>query len=184
MGHRRSCPVTDRHQACRLWEGRVDPVTATVSEGHCVSPRAGTRIPSRLPGRSSRRRRLCVLHLITIFFFVSAALAQSHPTEYAVKAAYLYNFGKFVRWPADSRAGRSPNFSICVIGQDPFGAALDGTVEGENIAGKPAVVRRIASARDATSCNILYISPSERGRLSDILAALGKDSPLTVSDIP
>ena len=119
-----------------------------------------------------------------IVLLTLSALAQSKPSEYAVKAAYLYNFGKFVRWPGESKPGRNANFSICVLGQDPFGAALDATVEGETIAGKPAVVKRVASAHDATSCNILYISPSERGRLPEILAVLGKDSTLTVSDLP
>ncbi len=112
------------------------------------------------------------------------AVSQAKPSEYAVKAAYLYNFGKFVKWPADSKPGRNANFSICVLGQDPFGTSLDATVEGENISGKPVVVRRVTSAREGSSCNMLYISPSERGRLPEILAAVGKDSTLTVSDMP
>lgn len=121
---------------------------------------------------------------LVALLIAASAFGQSKPSEYAVKAAYLYNFGKFVRWPADSKSGRNPSFSICVLGSDPFGASLDATVEGENIDGKPAVVKRVASAHEGASCNILYISPSERGHLSEILSALAKDSTLTVSDIP
>jgi len=143
------------------------------------TPQAKTKTASR-PGRP----RLCA---VVVLLAVSAAIAapsdQSKPTEYAVKSAYLYNFGKFVKWPADSKPGKNPAFSICVLGQDPFGNTLDATVEGETISGKPAVVKRISSLRDASSCNILYVAPSEAYRLAEVLAAV-KESTLTVSDIP
>lgn len=132
----------------------------------------------------ARRRTYAFPALATVLLIAISALAQSRPSEYAVKAAYLYNFGKFVRWPADAKPARNPNFSICVLGQDPFGPSLDATVEGETISGKPVIVRHVTTARDGASCNILYISPTERGRLSEILAVLGRDSTLTVSDMP
>ncbi len=47
------------------------------------------------------------------------------PTEYQVKAAYLYNFGRFVSWPARGGAWPGPSFTLCVLGQDPFGPVLD-----------------------------------------------------------
>ncbi|MGH9439941.1 MAG: YfiR family protein [Terriglobia bacterium] len=106
----------------------------------------------------------------------------SAPTEYEVKAAYLYNFGRFVQWPA--KAGASGPFSICVLGDDPFGPALDAIVGGETISGKNVVVRRIMTPQDAAGCRVLYISSSEDKNLQDILSALDGSSVLTVSDIP
>src|SRR5882757_8778032 len=53
------------------------------------------------------------------------------PKEYEVKADYLYNFGRFVRWPADIPAAQDNSFPICVLGQDPFGPTLDSTLIGE-----------------------------------------------------
>jgi hypothetical protein len=107
---------------------------------------------------------------------------KSNPTEYEVKAAYLYNFGRFVEWPAKVTAA-SEFFSICVLGDDPFGASFDATIAGESINGKKVVVARITKPQDAASCRILFISSSEESRLREILATLDKTSVLTVSDI-
>jgi hypothetical protein len=115
--------------------------------------------------------------------FVAAADQQSKPSEYAVKAAYLYNFAKFVKWPADSVTARNSVFSICILGQDPFGGTLENTVSGETIAGRPATVVRLSTPREANNCSILYIAPSESRRLPEILSNV-KESTLTVSDIP
>ena len=107
---------------------------------------------------------------------------QANPTEYEVKAAYLYNFGKFVEWPAKVTAV-SDFFSICVLGEDPFGSTFDATIAGESINGKKVVVKRITKPQDAVSCRILFISSSEESRLKEILATLDNASILTVSDI-
>ena len=103
-------------------------------------------------------------------------------SEYQVKAAYLYNFGKFVEWPPGALAGTQ--VSICVLGQDPFGPALDAALAGERIQGKSVMPRRITKAQEATGCEILYISSSEERRLSDILHTVDHIAILTVSDIP
>jgi YfiR/HmsC-like len=109
---------------------------------------------------------------------------QSKPTEYDVKAVYLYNFGKFVEWPPSAASSNSNTFSLCVLGNDPFGAALDRTVAGEKIAGRKAVARRISKPQEAQDCQILFISASENERLKPILQALAGRPVLTVSDMP
>ncbi len=106
------------------------------------------------------------------------------PTDYEVKAAYLYNFGRFVEWPAKVTATKVDSFTICVLGQDPFGPALDAALAGETIAGKNVAVKRILSPQDAVNCRILFISSSEDNQLKLILAALNDTSVLTVSDLP
>jgi len=106
---------------------------------------------------------------------------RSSPSEYEVKAAYLYDFGKFVAWPA--KVAASDDFPICVLGQDPFGPTFDATIAGETINGKKVVVNRITKPQDALSCRILFISASEESQLKEILATLDKTSVLTVSDI-
>lgn len=108
--------------------------------------------------------------------------AQSSPTEYQVKAAYLYNFGKFVEWPTGVTASDS-SFNICVLGQDPFSSTFGTTIAGESIKGKDVLIKRIPRAQDAVGCHILFISSSEEARLKEILAALDKTSVLTVSDM-
>ena len=106
------------------------------------------------------------------------------PTEYQVKAVYLFNFARFVAWPGRiAAAGREP-FNVCVLGQDPFGPSLDATVSGETIDGVHVAVKRISQPPEAMSCRVLFISSSEEARLKEILAVLDKTSVLTVSDMP
>ncbi len=109
---------------------------------------------------------------------------QQKPSEYQVKATYLYNFGRFVRWPGTVSAGKGDSFSVCVIGQDPFGSILDSTLAGEALDGKPVVLRRISKPQDAGECRILFISSTEEKHLSEILTALNQSGVLTVSDMP
>jgi hypothetical protein len=111
--------------------------------------------------------------------------AQSaKPTDYQVKAAYLYNFGRFVEWPAKVSAAQTGSFSICVLGEDPFGPALDATLAGEKIGNQKVVARRISDPHDSVDCQILFISASETNRLNKIIESLDKTAILTVSDIP
>src|SRR6266850_243220 len=97
---------------------------------------------------------------------------QSKPTEYQVKAAYLYNFGRFVKWPPGLAAGKGDSFAVCVLGQDPFGATLDAILAGETLDDKPVALRRISKPQEAGECRILFISSTEEKRLKEILVAL------------
>jgi hypothetical protein len=109
---------------------------------------------------------------------------QAHSTESQVKAAYLYNFGKFVRWQGQRAGSSGDTLVICVLGSDPFGAILDSTVAGESIDGKKIAVSRPARIQEAAPCDILFISSSEDTRLGQVLAAAHRFGTLTVSDLP
>ncbi len=141
-------------------------------------------------GRSSERRacaaRMTWLFVTFLLFsFSCAAFGQPGPapTEPQIKAVYLYNFGKFVRWQINAASAEN-SFDICVVGKNPFGTALDSTVAGESIEGKSIVVRNITGMQEASLCKILFISTSETSKLKPILAACRHISTLTVSDIP
>lgn len=109
---------------------------------------------------------------------------QPKPNEYQVKAAYLYNFGRFVKWPTKAAANNDGTFTICLLGQDPFGPVLDSTLAGESIDGKPLVIRRLTKPQEAADCRILFINSTEQKHLRDILVSLDKEAILTVSDMP
>ena len=117
---------------------------------------------------------------------VSSVVAQdAKPGEYQVKAAYLSNLGRFVEtWGSRSKPLADESFNVCVLGHDPFGPGLDAAVNGESIGGAPAVAKRISKPPEASGCQVLFISASEDGQLSVILAALGTAPVLTVADIP
>jgi hypothetical protein len=117
---------------------------------------------------------------------VPALHAQNaKPTDYDVKAAYLYNFGRFVEWPAQiTTAPKSGHFTVCVLGQDPFGPSLDNTLAGETIGGKSIVAKRISSPQESDDCHIIFLGSTEGSRLKKIVAELDKKAILTVSDMP
>jgi hypothetical protein len=104
-------------------------------------------------------------------------------TEHEVKAAYLLSFGKYVQWPAGARRS-APAFELCVVGPDPFGAALDRVATGSVIGGREVQARRLSTAADAGGCHVLFVSGSDGRRISELLAALGPADVLTVGDSP
>jgi hypothetical protein len=104
--------------------------------------------------------------------------------EYAVKAAYLFNFARFVRFAPSDAFNNRQSFDICVVGDDPFGTTLDGLTANEQLYNKPVRVVRLKAVTDARGCAIAYISASEGSRLKPNLDALRGQAVLTVSDLP
>jgi len=111
--------------------------------------------------------------------FVNACLAAS--TEYEVKATFLYNFAKFVDWPAQAVPGSGAAFTICLAG-DPFEGALDRIIQGELLDGKPLMARRITASDDVQGCQIIYVAASEASRSRDIINAAANAPILTVGE--
>ncbi|MGE3578653.1 MAG: YfiR family protein [Vicinamibacterales bacterium] len=103
--------------------------------------------------------------------------------EFEVKAAYLFNFSRFVTWPGAETPARS-DFAICVLGRDPFGASLDSTLAGAMVRTRPVTARRIASAEDGVACEIVFVAASENARVGAVLAAFRRMPVLTVGDAP
>ncbi len=94
-----------------------------------------------------------------------AAYSQTPlPSEYTVKAAFLFNFAKFVEWPPETFPDPASPFAIGVIGENPFDANLQHAVENKNINGHPLVVKQIKQLSELNNCQILFISISERKR--------------------
>jgi hypothetical protein len=102
--------------------------------------------------------------------------------EYEIKAAFLYNFAKFVEWPPESFPQPSTPMSLCVFGDDPFGGSLDTVVQGETLNGRRLAVRRTRDLPQARECQILFISASEKGRAAEALSEVRGASVLTVGE--
>ena len=136
-------------------------------------------------GRGARLS-MCFIAAGAWMLFGAAGLAaqQAAPSEFQVKAAYIYNFGKFVKWPAVAPANQSGSFTICVLDGDPFGNTLQSDLAGESVDGKPVAVKRLPRAHDAAACHILFIGSAQGKDLGQILAAVDQASVLTVSDMP
>ncbi len=112
---------------------------------------------------------------------VGVVCAQSAaPDEYRIKAAFVYNFAKFVEWPAGAFKNATDPIAICVLG-NPFGDRLEATVRGKQIDQRRVVVREVSSAADTAGCHILFVSGSVR-RLADVLERVHTAPILTVGD--
>jgi len=114
----------------------------------------------------------------------AANVHAQKPSEYRVKAAYLYGFGRFVDWPATAPAAAEKAFVVCVLGDDPFGRLLDEVATDAVMKDKPVEIRRISRVEESGSCHTLFIGASEGSRLGRILDSLGERPVLTVSDAP
>jgi hypothetical protein len=123
-----------------------------------------------------------ILALCVLFSGVwSTTVESSSVREYQVKAAFLYNFAKFVEWPAGSFVDDNSPIILCIIGHDPFGELLN-ALRDKVIDGRRFLIKRISSVEALEECHILFISSSERRNLSQILQIVKNKSVLTVGD--
>jgi hypothetical protein len=123
-----------------------------------------------------------LLACLPLLLLATLATASPTPSEYQVKAVFLFNFTQFVGWPAESFAdGRAP-FVIGVLGNDPFGSALDEAVRGETVNGRALVVERYRNVGELKPCQILFIDRSASSETRKALGAIEHPGTLTVSD--
>jgi YfiR/HmsC-like len=102
--------------------------------------------------------------------------------EYQIKASFLFHFAQFVQWPAMDSTNANDPFVIGVLGENPFADALDEMVKGETIGDRKVTVQYSRRAEDLKNCRIVFISKSEKTRLSQILKELEGRSILTVGE--
>jgi hypothetical protein len=124
--------------------------------------------------------RLILATLLTAPLF--GASQQRPVDEYQLKAAFLYNFARFIVWPAEAFENPSQSFVFCVLGGDPFRRALDDVLDGRKIDGRASVVRRISDPHLTKGCQILFVNSSEPKSVLSVLAGIGDSGLLTVGE--
>lgn len=129
------------------------------------------------PGRAT-----WLLGVLILLCLPPAVLAQSS-LEQRVKAAFLFNFIKFVEWPPGSFGQTQAPVDICLFGEDRFGSDIDRIVAGKMTHGHPLNIRRIGRADQLFGCKLIYFA-STRDQMASALQSLGDQSVLTVSDDP
>lgn len=123
--------------------------------------------------------RLIVTTLLALMLsFPLGVASQAPPSEYQLKAAFLLNFARYAEWPALPPGA----LRICLLGRDPFGAAL-GALEHRQVQGREIKVVLLGSVSQATTCQVLFISDSEERRSATLLRSLEGFPVLTVSDM-
>jgi len=132
-----------------------------------------------------RRPLLQIVALSTCLAgFTWLAAASETRLEYEVKAAFLYNFAKFVEWPPEVFSAAEEPIVLCVAGNDPFGASLDRTVNGRSAHGRAIAVRREVDAGQTAGCHLLFVPAVEASQVARIVHSANGASVLTVGESP
>lgn len=105
--------------------------------------------------------------------------------EYVLKAGYIYNFTKFIKWPKGAtRAIENGGLKFCLAGEDPFGKILDRFSEKLKKKNKILVITAPVSYEEMPQCHILFVSSSEKSNVRKIIRRVSKHPVLVIGDTP
>jgi hypothetical protein len=120
--------------------------------------------------------------LAAVLGLVVTSVLWGQVNEYQVKAFFLSNFTRYVDWPSQKFTSPTDPIVICILGQNPFGSALEQAVHGKAVEGRAVVVHKISEIQPQSSCHILFVSASERKRFRSSSGALRSSGVLTVGE--
>jgi hypothetical protein len=123
---------------------------------------------------------LCLMLACSVLIY-AAPVAEPIVDEYQVKAAFLFNFAKFVEWPNEAFSDPNAPLVITVFGEDPFNGSLE-AVKGKLVNNRKLTIRRVKDIQEIGKSNVLFVSPSARKELWRILEALQGQNVLTVGE--
>jgi uncharacterized protein DUF4154 len=127
--------------------------------------------------------RWLTLGIAMFLWFPSQPMASAQTaTEYQVKAAYLYNFAKFVEWPARNIASPTAPITLCVLDDPSFVSELNRIVKSKSVASHPVSVVPVHTPEQSRKCHVLFINASHDGQTRYILEELRDTSVLTVGE--
>lgn len=124
-----------------------------------------------------------IMAALSLLLMVTGCAAAQND-EYQVKAAFLYNFARFMEWPPEAFSSPEEPITVCVVGQNPFGAALEQVMSGKTVSGRPFVVKLMPELQPGSTCRILFVSSSESRRVKSIIGNLLGCGILTVGETP
>ena len=130
-------------------------------------------------------RQVMLSMLITLSLMLSGSLESRAETgnlnENEVKAAYLYNFAKYVEWPAAAFPRENTPLIMCIVGTSPLNEVIE-SLAGKTVRNHRLVIRHFSRIEDLSECHILFINSSVKTPLNQILTSAATRSILTVSD--
>jgi|ERR1700722_10153421 len=131
---------------------------------------------------AGRVKQVCAAVALAILATARPCAGDGAMREYAVEAAFIYNFTQFITWPKEAFPSDDTPFVVAVVGDDPVGAALDHAMGGKNAQNRPIVVKHFPSPDQLEPCQLLYVPQSQEDSLDEIFQKIGKTSVLTVDD--
>jgi len=101
--------------------------------------------------------------------------------EYQVKAAFIYNFAKFVEFPRGTFDNATDPIVFCIVPDDPATDVFN-ALEGKTVGGRKIIVRKYAVPKDTEGCHIVFCATQNSRLVQDLLDALNGRSVLTVGE--
>lgn len=136
-----------------------------------------------LEGGVRRFKALTLLRAALIALALSESADADTPSPAAVKAAFVYNFAKFVEWPTAAFSdGQSP-LTLCLLRTKDSYNGVFSTIEGKPVQGRTLEVKHSVAIKELKACQMVYLDENDAGRARDTLRALSETPVLTVSDI-
>lgn len=120
-----------------------------------------------------------VLTLVLLSFFGFSAFCQTSATK--SQALFIYNFIRYVEWPANSSTG---DFVIGVLGNGSIISDLNDIASGKLTGSQKIVVKQLNSLDEVAGCQLLFVNRSFTNQFADILTKLQGKSTLVVTDRP
>jgi len=130
-----------------------------------------------------KRKLLTVILIVVLGQAIASPLSYCQNqtyAEYDLKAAFIYNFTKFIEWPNENKNNK-PAMIVGIIGKDPFGPSIS-SIGGKNVRGKKLIIKDIEYLDNIRECDVLFIAASEKHRLKNILKYLVAKPILTIAD--
>jgi len=118
----------------------------------------------------------------TLLAPISVCADDAGPSEYQVKAAFLFNFAKFIKWPESAFPETNSPVVVGIYGEDPFGSSLAVAIKDKTINGHPLIIRPVASLPELKQCHVVFICSKPKRNVADTTATLRNMSILTVSE--
>jgi len=129
-----------------------------------------------------RQTALASLIALAVMGACAVRSAADASLEYRVKAAFLYNFAKFVTWPAQVFPAPDAPLVFCLAGDDPFEELLDVTTKDRKVEGRPILVRRLPADAQLAGCHLVFSSETDGARVAHVLQRAAGAGALTVGE--
>jgi hypothetical protein len=125
-----------------------------------------------------------LLAVCSVLLLAPRADAQDkQPSEYAVKAAFLFNFIKFVEWPAAALPEHDSVIVVGVFSENPFLKDLDQTIQNKKIGDHPVLIKQLKTPAESLDCQVIFLGETDRQREEQVLGIVKAKSILTVGEL-
>jgi hypothetical protein len=124
-----------------------------------------------------------ILSAVLCLAFCPPVLAQA-ATEDQVKAAYVFNFAKFIQWPAEVFATADAPMNFCVLGRSPVVDELDSSMTGKSVNGHAIVVKHLHGPDEIKGCHLIFLAASAGKQQQKLIQAAKGSTVLLVAETP